>query len=457
MRCWRMRFSTCLAATLLTLASYSVQAAPPELPPNPFEPTQKAPQRAADVRPGPNAASIAPEPGLIQPEDLVYEGAFRLPEGSNGTDWTWSGAAMTYCPEGDSDGPADGYPGSMFATGHNWHQYVSEISIPGPVVSSSKDVSQLNTATTIQPFQNIRGDLFDFPVNEDTLGRAGLEYLPSPGERSKGRLYFCWGQHYQEDEAGVSHGSCELDLSNPRRAGAWRIGDFPNYLTNDYIFQIPQSWAAEAAPGMALATGRFRDGGQGARGPSLVAFRPPGDEDPATPDTRLPAVALLRYSDVYAEDDHTLDGYHHADEWTGGAWLTAGTQSAVIFVGTKGLGNCWYGFSDGTVWPDEAPYPPVPPYPHDARGWWSERFVAQIIFYNPEDLAAVARGEMEPHQPQPYATLQIDRHLFNLQSQRQLHHVGGVSYDRRRGLLYVMEFQGDEDKPLVHVWRVSKQ
>ena len=83
--------------------------------------------------------------------------------------------------------------------------------------------------------------------------------------------------------------------------------------------------------------------------------------------------------------------------------------------------------------------------------------MAQIIFYNPEELAAVARGEMEPHQPQPYATLQIDRHLFNLQSQRQLHHVGGVSYDRRRGLLYVMEFQGDEDKPLVHVWRVSKQ
>ena len=39
----------------------------------------------------------------IQPEDLIYVGAFKLPD--------------------------DGYPGSIFATGHAWEHQVSEISI----------------------------------------------------------------------------------------------------------------------------------------------------------------------------------------------------------------------------------------------------------------------------------------------------------------------------------------
>ena len=97
---------------------------------------------------------------LIEPTDLVYLGAFRLPDGPEEIGWEYSGAAMTYYPDGDPDGPADGYPGSVFGTGHDWNQYVSEISILVPIVSISKNVDELNTATTLQDFQNIRGGLF---------------------------------------------------------------------------------------------------------------------------------------------------------------------------------------------------------------------------------------------------------------------------------------------------------
>ena len=75
---------------------------------------------------------------LIQPRDLVYRGAFRLPDGPEEIGWAYSGAAMTCYPAGDPDGPADGYPGSIFGTGHDWNQYVSEISIPVPVISPDK-------------------------------------------------------------------------------------------------------------------------------------------------------------------------------------------------------------------------------------------------------------------------------------------------------------------------------
>lgn len=392
----------------------------------------------------PSTTQPAPLPtALIQPSDLTYVGAFRLPDGPEEIGWAWSGEALAYYPGGDPDGPDDGFPGSLFGTGHNWNQWVSEIDIPVPIHSPAKDVDDLNTATTQQEFHNIRGDLFDHLDFE--IPRAGLEYLPVPGSQGRGKLHFCWGQHYQEEGQTVSHGWCELDLSDPQPAGAWYLGDYTNYATNDYLFAIPQAWADVHTPGMYLATGRFRDGGWSGQGPSLFAYGPWAQGDPPLPGSRLPAVPLLLYDTSHAETPsaHTLVEYHHSDEWTGGAWLTAGEKSAVIFVGTKGQGDCWYGNPDG------------PCLECENRGWWSDRFVGQILFYDPADLATVARGEMETWAPQPYATLEIDEYLYHVESEQQKHHVGAASFDRERGLLYVFEPLVDKDKPLVHVWRVE--
>jgi hypothetical protein len=81
--------------------------------------------------------------------------------------------------------------------------------------------------------------------------------------------------------------------------------------------------------------------------------------------------------------------------------------------------------------------------------------VGQILFYDPADLAAVARGEMETWEPQPYATLDIDQYLYHIQSTQHKYHVGAASFDRQRGLLYVFEPLADQDRPLIHVWKVE--
>ena len=222
-----------------------------------------------------------------------------------------------------------------------------------------------------------------------------------------------------------------------------------NYVTGDYLFAIPPDWAA-AYTGKSLATGRFRDGGQGAQGPSILAIAPWQHGNPPAAGSTLAAVPLLFYGDVYNEGSPRMNGYHHSEEWSGAAWLTAGSKSAVIFVGTKGTGNCWYGCSDGTVWPDDPPFPPDCP----ERGWWSTGFVGQMLFYSTADLAAVAQGRMEPSPPQPYATLDLDPCLFNVESSQQKSHVNAASLDRQRGLLYVFEPLADGTKPLIHVWRV---
>lgn len=390
-----------------------------------------------------NYAPSTPTDGtLIQPTDLVYLGAFRLPDvpGPDEYSWKWSNwaSAMAYYPDGDPAGPDDGYPGSIFGVGHDQTQYVSEINIPIPIISPGKNVNDLNTAETLQGFRDIRGGLFDYME----MPRVGLAYLLPQGEQTSGKLYFAWAPHLDEGATNPSHGWCELNLSNPQTAGAWRIGDYWNYITGDYLFPIPQEWADTYTRGMYLATGRFRDGGQGAEGPSLFAIGPWNEGNPPASGATLPATPLLLYSAVTDDEQHTLNSYHHSDEWNGGAWLTAGDKSAVIFVGTKGTGECWYGDPEG------------PCLDCEDRGWWSTGFVGQILFYDPADLAAVVQGEMETWEPQPYATLDIDEYLYHIESTQQKYHLGAASFDRDRGLLYVFEPLADGDKPLVHVWRI---
>jgi hypothetical protein len=155
-----------------------------------------------------------------------------------------------------------------------------------------------------------------------------------------------------------------------------------------------------------------------------------------------------------------MNDFKEADEWSGGAWLTAGNDSAVILVGTKAIGNSWYGFANGVVYPtdpDATEFPEVPPFPYDQRGWWSEDIRARIIFFNPDDLAAVASGTMQPHEPQPYASLDVDQYLFDpgFDLEREKRYLlGAASFDRARGLLYIVERRADEEKSLVHVWKI---
>ncbi|MEA3397625.1 MAG: hypothetical protein U9R05_09215, partial [Chloroflexota bacterium] len=296
---------------------------------------------------------------LIQPTALTYLGAFRLPDvaGDDEHSWMWSNwsSALTYYPDGDPGGESAGYPGSLFGAGHDWNQWVSEVSIPAPVNSAAKNLAELNTANTLQPFADIRGGLF----SDMEMPRVGLAYLSPQGSQTTGKLYFAWAPHLDEGATNPSHGWSELTLADPQTAGAWRVGEYGNYVTGDYLFDIPQNWADAYVSGMSLATGRYRDGGQSSQGPTIFAIAPWVEGHPPPAGSALPAIPLLRYQDVTVENGATINGYHHSDEWTGGVWLTAGGKSAVIFVGTKGRGDCWYGNPAG------------PCLDCEDRGWWS--------------------------------------------------------------------------------------
>lgn len=391
--------------------------------------------------------------GLLQPSDLEYVGAFRLPGASNGSSWEWSGCGLAYYPGGDPGGAGDGFPGSLFGIGHDWQNFVSEISIPAPVISPSKNPAVLNTAQTIQPFADPRGGMA-IPGDEYDAIRGGIAYLPARGGQGSGKLYTTWGRHYNYERV-ATHGWCDLNLAGPNAAGLWFVGPHRMHSeVNDYLFPIPTDWAAANLGGMELATGRFRDGGLAGMGPALYAFAPWQSGSPPAPGADLPYLALLQYSIDFEAmpSGQILNDYSHADEWSGAVWLSAGGRAAMVFVGTKGLGDTWYGYQEGTRHDDCQPNCPDS---LGGRGWWSTEARARFIFYNPDDLAAVARGDLPASAPQPYAHLDVDQYLFRSNYINQWSRLGAAAFDRERGLLYVVERQADGDKALVHVWRVN--
>lgn len=421
-----------------------------------------APVVSRTVAPLPEPAPVGTA-HLIDPASLEYRGAFRLPDASGGSNWEWSGQAMTYFPAGDPNGPDDGYPGSLFAVGHDHQQQISEISIPVPVKSPQKQLQELPTATTLQPFHEVRGSL----RRELEIPRVGLEYLPAT-DGGVGKLHFCWGQHF-EFENEPTHGWCEIDLAKPQPQGLWRLDDYTNYVTNDFLFEIPESWGKRHLPDYRMASGRFRDGTWGGLGPALVAYRPPSASSPPANGSVVAEVKpLLMYGtplpgvpELEVSPDHKMNNFSEADDWTGGAWLAAGDRSAVILVGTKGSGKTWYGFANGVVYPTSGdpndPVPDVPPFPYDMRGWWSTEIHGQMLFFDPEQLAQVAAGELKSWEPQPYAVLELDEFLFDPgfdHPRQKRYSLAACAFDRARQMLYLLEHRGDEDKCLVHVFHV---
>ena len=442
-----------------------------------------------------NPAGPAPtRESRLQPADVSYLGAFRLPGGEERPEtFAYGGNAMTFHPAGDPAGSGDGFLGSLFITGHermpagelpNGSQ-LAEVTIPVPAIAGNVD--SLPTADLVQGFSDAAEGLF---TGLDEIPRIGLQYLDHPATGP--RLHVAWGQHFQEPD-DLSHAMLSTTLTDPDPRGPWEITGASRYSINGYMFDIPGEWADAHISGRSLATGRFRDGGWSGMGPALFAYRPWDDAGHlAGPGAILDATTLLLYessehSESVARD--AMAGYQHADEWEGGAWVTTPSgKEAVVFAGTKGTGaKFWYGW----IHPDGPEVPCVEtafvgefpvcwnsdgtPCPEselggctghsDFRGWWSSRFAAWLVFYDTGDLAQVAAGSLSPSSPQPYAWLDIDRHLFLTGDQvepgmlgegtQRRGRIGAVAFDRATGRLYVLELFADTAKPVVTVFGAS--
>jgi len=392
---------------------------------------------------------------LINPAGFEYLGAFALPES-----YSWGGEALAYNPDGDGGqtGSSDGTPGSLFVTNLNQPEngLVGEVSIPSPVFSQSKNVVDLHQAAELTAAVNIR------PANVNAweyvdIWRTGLEVVPE-----EGRLYSAWSIHYTvggEKHASIS--CCDAsDLAGSMKYGAWYVGSpaVPpiDAMMNDWLFSVPQDWANTNCYGRNMVVGRCRDGGLSGLGPTLYAFSKAGNTLPPS-NSVLEFTTLLQYGPVEGTDyPHSIDGYNHADEWRDARWISAADQRAVAIVGNKARGQNWYGYYGERMRHDwvisDVPYPDFWETDPDGKGWRAHNRQPMMIFFDPEDLAAVAKGTLLSYEPQPYAAFYFPEDLFFGSS----HEIFSAAYDPQNRILYVTEFVRElEGRLIIHAWKVN--
>ena len=116
----------------------------------------------------------APSLPLVSSKDLVYEGAFRLPQSSSSqTSFEYGGTALAFNPRRQS----------LFVVGHDWYQRVAEVSIPP--VHRADSVSGLATASLLQPF----ADVTDGRMSMVASGTVKIGGLLVSGDRLYATVY----------------------------------------------------------------------------------------------------------------------------------------------------------------------------------------------------------------------------------------------------------------------------
>lgn len=354
---------------------------------------------------------------LVQKANLVYQGAFRVPQGTDDTTtFRYGGTALGYNPGNNS----------LFITGHDHVQFTAEIGIPAIV--NSTNLSDLATAAVLQPLRD---------ATEGRLGRIN----PSDSNPKKigghlvhnGRLIVTGFSYY--DGGGTqsaSHFSRPLQLAATGQVtGPYSVGADAHFL-GGYMTQVPPEW--QASLGGTALTGMccLSIANVQSCGPSVSVF------DPGV--TSRSAIRLLGYplSNPLRPVSSTNAVYNLTSSISG-VVFPIGTRS-VLFFGRHGVGRYCYG--EGADCGDPAdPYKGVHGYP----------YVYQVWAYDANDLLAVKKGTKRQYQPQPYAVW-----TFNLpfEHARSTHFLGGAAYDPKTQRIYLSQRGGDGPGPVIHVFRV---
>jgi hypothetical protein len=387
---------------------------------------------------------------MVTPGNFEYVGAFRPPyvEGA-ASSFSYGGWGVAWRADGDPQGEDDGYPGSLFLTGHQGHQLVAEISIPRPYLSIRKDINELPAARLLQPFGDISGGL-QAALTEDPSQPFQIGGMQVVGNSLHWTIY----RYYNvEGYDFLSHGLSSLNTQYPVVAGPWHLGPFESgapqwhaYKHAGYICEIPQDIADQWFGGRNLMSGlQISTGLQtSSQGPALFAYRLPTGQQPQ--DAELDAVPLLWYPMQQPVDQH-----HPADRWAGAAWLTLADKQAVIVVGHKALGPVYYGDPrPGDCYPD--------------KGYHGSSYEAQVMFYTPAELIASANERLQAWDIKPWYRWNSESPGGGL-TQYLLptcgNDIGGLAMDRSNNLLYLVQVDAGattdnewEVIPVIHVFHI---
>lgn len=342
---------------------------------------------------GLQAQTTAP---LLQKQDLVYQGTFRVPNSDYG------GGAIAYNAANNS----------LFTTGHDWYQQTAEISIP--TATNTTNPNNLVTAQILQPYVDAtagrRGSVNPGDPNGTVIGG----YLVADN-----KLHISVFSFY--DASGTqlsSHFTRPLDLSSggSQVQGPFKIGSDAHF-TSAYMGVVPPEWQSLlGGPALIGNCCRAIISVQSS-GPSISVFNP--SSVGAAP---APATRLLGYPAPYTlgPGATTTNNIYNLATSINGVVFPRGTRS-VLFFGLHGTGRYCYGEAS------ECGGDPVNPY----KGNHAYPYVTQVWAYDANDLLAVKQGSKQQHQVQPYAIWTMDL-PFGVG-------VSGATYDPATGRIFLLK------------------
>ncbi len=378
----------------------------------------------------------------VTEEDFTYLGAFMAPAGDIAeSTFAFGGATSAFNPAGDPGGDDD-FSGSLFMSGHpRENPGVAEIAIPEPFLHGGS-TDGLPVAEVLQPFADITsGRAAEFVGSQavggdDEFRYGGLEVVDGP---DGSRLHWTvWQFNNVTDSDVPGHGHSSLDLSQPDPQGPFFAGEANGLVTAGYLFAVPDDFADQHFDGKRLLTGHKDEPTTTTRswGPPFFAYAPP---ESAEPNSRVDAIELASYL-----DGDQLADYGRADIAPGGSWVTTSDgASAVVTVGRRGLGEVREG---AAIEGDCDPY----------AGVHADPYEPQIMFYRPADLAAVAAGDIEPSELQPYRRWNPAEHLISTCRW----YLSSISFDAENNLAYVVQTEADTSQdefspiPVIHVFQL---
>ena len=374
-------------------------------------------------------------PSRLTLDDLVYQGAFRLPADEQGDTFSYGGQTLAYNPVSDTL-----FVGSL-------QSKVAELSIPSPARTTR--LEELPVASFVQTFRDpADGHLRD--IAEDGVMLDGLLV-------HDGRLYGAGLIYYDAaNSQRVSHFSRSLNLSRPEVTRIYQVGETGKAgFVAGYMASVPPE--LRAALGGPAVTGQCCISiiSRTSFGPGLFAWNPAdlGRRDP------LPTVPLL----YYPQQHPTLGAWDGANDVYGGTTEIAGVAiidrtRTVIFAGRNGMGTFCYG--EGTSDERKAKqqsasgekfcYDPT----STDKGQHAFPYRLQFWAYDVGDLAAVRSGDREPWDVTPYAVWPFELPAIGDPYPR----LGAMSYDPSRRRLFLTQLFGEKDgyarRPIVHVYTV---
>ena len=237
---------------------------------------------------------------LIQPTDLQYVGAFRVPaEYSYGSGEL--GGGLAYNPAHDS----------LYMVGHLQQQKVGEISVPE--IRNVNDVSQLARATVLQPVQDISSRVpnWTLPTLGSESSRIG-DFLVLENE-----LIVSAFEYYDADANTVdSHFRLSShDLSAATGSGLFQVGDRGGGFVGGYMAEIPVEWQEPLGSKYMTGLSSVPIAARTSAGPAAFGFDPDNfnaNPTPATPFVYYPLDTPLGpglHQQYQQSDDH---GYGRA-------------------------------------------------------------------------------------------------------------------------------------------------